>query len=192
MARLDDRRRERRLVGRVGEVLRLEAEPEPVAVHRTALAGDRAVEEVPRVELHARLRRRDVHDAAGGRLAHRDDAPERAGVAVEHPVVVVALAVRDLLVLRVDAGADRGGGAEVERRALHRPQLAGRDEGGVDRREPVGLDADLVLQHVAGALPGQVEVGVVRHVGDRLGIARQVVVDPELVLLGHRVGDRAP
>src|SRR4051812_5261634 len=51
LTRTQRRRREGCLVRRVGVVLRLEAEAGPLRVDAPALAGDRAVEEVARVEL---------------------------------------------------------------------------------------------------------------------------------------------
>ena len=81
LARLQDRRRELRLVRRVGEVLRLEAERRSAARTRAPpLPVHRAVEEVAGVELHARLRRRDLQRAAArrlGRRARRAPSPAR-------------------------------------------------------------------------------------------------------------------
>src|SRR5262245_15605514 len=61
---LEDHRRETRLVHRVGEVLRLQAEAGMLLIHHPALALHLAVEEVARIELHARLGRQHLHDAA--------------------------------------------------------------------------------------------------------------------------------
>src|SRR3972149_4541535 len=55
LPRLQDRRREARLIRRIRIVLRLEAEAGAVPVNVPRLAGDRAVEEIARVELDTRL-----------------------------------------------------------------------------------------------------------------------------------------
>src|SRR3712207_8218189 len=78
---------------------------------------------------------------------------------VEHPVVVVALPVEQLLVGDADALADRRGLAEVERRALDRGDLPGGDERLVDGGEAAGVQLQLVVVDVPGALAGQVPVG---------------------------------
>src|SRR3712207_6893394 len=60
---------------------------------------------------------------------------------VEHPVVVVALPVEQLLVGDADALADRRGLAEVERRALDRGDLPGGDERLVEDRKSTRLNS---------------------------------------------------
>src|SRR4051812_35757683 len=69
-ARTQDRRRKLRLVRRIREVLRLEAEAETMSVDAVALSVDRAVEEVAGVELHAGLRRVHVEGTPRRRLEH--------------------------------------------------------------------------------------------------------------------------
>ncbi|MFO1467055.1 MAG: hypothetical protein U1F35_11580 [Steroidobacteraceae bacterium] len=46
--------------------------------------------------------------------------------------MVIALAERDLLIRVTDAGADGGGRAEIEGRALHRAPLTGGDQPIID------------------------------------------------------------
>src|SRR5438093_5839562 len=104
-ARLQNRRREGGLVRRVREMLGLEAEGGPPLVGPASLPLDAAVEKVPRVELHARLGRLDLHDAAARGVVGLGREPEGAGIAVDHPVEVIAPAEAELLVLLVDAGA---------------------------------------------------------------------------------------
>src|SRR5579883_517679 len=53
------RRRKLRLVRRIGEVLCLEAETEPLAVNMTALSRNRAIQIVPSIELHTGFCRGD-------------------------------------------------------------------------------------------------------------------------------------
>ena len=58
------------MVGRVGEMLRLQAEPVALFVDATRLARQRAVEEVARIELHARFCRKDFQYPATRGLLH--------------------------------------------------------------------------------------------------------------------------
>ena len=65
------------MVGRVREVLRLQAEPVGLPVHLAAGSDQRRVEEVARVELDPRLGRVDLHDPTGRRLMHPGSQAER-------------------------------------------------------------------------------------------------------------------
>src|SRR5438105_10086534 len=67
----EDCRGEVGVVRRIGEMLRLQDQRPAVNVHVAGFADDRAVEEIARVELNARLRRAEVERAASRRL---DDA----------------------------------------------------------------------------------------------------------------------
>src|SRR4029453_6441237 len=99
-----------------------------VLVDLPALAGDRAVEEVAGVELQPGLRGQNLERTAGLRLDHARAEPHRPPASVQDEVVVVALADGDLLVLRLDTGADGRRLSEVEGRARNRSQLPGGDE----------------------------------------------------------------
>src|SRR4029450_7723299 len=68
LARSKNRGRKIRLIGRIGIVLRLEAESVALLVDMPGLAGDRAVEKIARVELHAGLGRRHVERATALRV----------------------------------------------------------------------------------------------------------------------------
>ena len=67
-------------------------------------------------------------------------------------------------------------------------QLAGGDQAAVDRRGLVGVDHHLMAQDVA--LPGQVEVGVVRQVDHRFLVRRGGEVDLQAVVVGESVHGR--
>ena len=71
------------VVGRIGEVLRLEREPVALAVLAAAGAVQRAVEEVAGVELDPRLGRLERQHAAARRVAQRGRLDEPA-VVVRH------------------------------------------------------------------------------------------------------------
>ena len=82
-------------------------------------------EEIARVELQARLIGEDLHDdAAAGVVNLGHPAHASLTGSAQHPVVVVALAEVDLLVRGVDARADLGGPAEIERRPCDVGQLS--------------------------------------------------------------------
>ena len=125
------------MVRRIGEMLRLQDQRPAVNVHVAGFADDRAVEEIARVELNARLRRAEVERAASRRLddACRVGQASRPIPAIEHLVVIVAAAEANLLVRCADPGAHRDRHAEVERRTGDRRQLARRNERRIDRRE---------------------------------------------------------
>src|SRR3569833_1933952 len=102
LAWLLDRGGELGMVGGVREVLRLQAEGVALLVDLLALALDRSVQEVAGVALHSRLGREDFHGPAARRIdrARREDQPRP--LAVDHPVVGVALAKDELLVVLMD------------------------------------------------------------------------------------------
>ena len=103
--------------------------------------------------------------------------------------MVVARAVGDLLVVGVDPVADGRELAEVERRAGHGADLAGRDELGVDGREGVGVEHQLVVEDRAAVVAAEVEVGVLREVDRRGLVRRRLVLEDDLVVVGEEVGD---
>ena len=111
---------ESRLIRRVGKVLGLEAQAGAVTKH-AALTRGLAIHEIARIELQTRLRGANFQRAAAGGVGeHGGQAQRRCLRAVEHPVVIVAVAERELLVVGLDAAADDMRRAEIERRAGNR------------------------------------------------------------------------
>ncbi len=102
--------------------------------------------------------------------------------------MVIATAGLELLVGRIDAGANGGRFPEIERRAFNGPQLARGDQAAVDRREPVGIDGDQMVEN--GAAAAQVEIGVVREVDHRGLVGVRGEIDPERVVVGQGVDGR--
>ncbi len=170
-------------------MLRLEAEAGTLRVDLAALAGDRAIEEVAGVELHSRLRGGHLHRAAGRRLVDAHDTLEPGRRAREDHVVVVAAAEGDLWMIGVNACANRRGLAEVEWRPFDGGEVSHGDEPLVHRRVAVGLDFDVVPEHIAVAGASEVEVRVLRQVDRRGLVGRRLVVEPQRVVVGQGVGD---
>ena len=85
---LQQRGRKVGLVGRIGKVLRFQAES---FVLLEATRAGRAAEMVAGVELHARLRREDFHDATALRINRPGRWAQRAGRSVDDETMVVAL-----------------------------------------------------------------------------------------------------
>ena len=79
-------------------------------------------------------------------------------VVIEHPVVVIALAVLQLFVVRVNVLPDGGWPDKVERRARDISEFTCRNHRGIYRREPLGAEPKLMRQNVA--LPGASEVEI--------------------------------
>ncbi len=134
------------------------------SIDLSALAVNGPVEKIAGVELHAGLRGQDFQNAAAGRLL--DTYGEAQALPVQNPVVIVAVAELQLLIIRFDALADRDRLAEIEWRAGDGAKLAGGDERGVDPRETVGMDGDDVAENIAIAF--QIEVGMIGEVEDRV------------------------
>src|SRR5215467_11749524 len=113
-------------------MLGLETEPGAPVIHRAGLAGN-AVEIIAGVQLDRRFRGEYFEHPAAGRLGHPRRAPEPTVRAVDREAVIVAAADAELLVVVVDSRADRGTMPEIERRAVHQAQLAGRNLAEADR-----------------------------------------------------------
>ena len=138
-----------------------------------------------RVELHARLRRPRFHDTTGARLNGAGGEDQRAipGGAVDHEIMVVAAAGPELR----GPGAERAFRGEIQVRLVDTFDLTGGDEGRVDDGVGVGVEGELVVQHVSAT--GEVEVGVVREIDGRGLVRRRRVFEAQRVLVGERVAN---
>src|SRR5262249_16835884 len=160
----EDRGREILLVRRVRIVLRLEAETGAVTIDVAALALDRAVEEIARVELQAWLGRRDLHRTPALRIRQSRRELEAGSLPFQHPVVIVALAVLELLIAVLDARADDGRPTEVERRAADVRELTPRNQRVVDGRVEVRVDQELLPEDIPRSLARHVPVRVLSEI----------------------------
>src|SRR5208283_1868616 len=86
LARLQPGRGKARMIGRIREALRLEAEAVSELIDPSAFASEGAVQKIPRVKLQPRRGRPDFHHAAGGRFGNARGQAELSGRMVEHPV----------------------------------------------------------------------------------------------------------
>ena len=178
-------RRERRLIHGIGIVLRLEAEAGTLPVHHPALAGDGAVEEVPRVKLNAGFGGPDFHLAARFGIKSAGREPELAGVAIQHKIVIVASGVSRHF---RDVRADSGRLGEVEGRSLHGQDLAGWNQRGVHRSVLGGVEFENLGENVL--LAAEIEIAVIGHIdrGRFVGLGR--VFNLQFVAVGQAVDDR--
>jgi hypothetical protein len=81
--------------------------------------------------------------------------------------VIVALAEAKLLVPVGDMAADHPGLSKVECRVRNGAKLAGGNESCVDRRKPVGIDRENLIENRVLRIARQVEVGVVGKIDGR-------------------------
>src|SRR5262245_2637593 len=140
-----NRRREVRLIRRIRKMLCLEAEAVALVVGLAAFALHLR-EKVADVKLHARLGRPDFHHAARRRLGDLRRLTQYSSLAVDDEVMVIAAAELQLLVVLIDARADRRLLREVEGRAFDASQFSGRDQSRVNRGEAVSVDRQLMVQ----------------------------------------------
>jgi len=151
LSRLQLGRRELLMIGRIRKMLSLQAQRRAMPVHLSLFTLHCTVQEISGVKLHARLGRQDIHDPAAGRLIHFhcQRRPCRAGFFVQHPVVIVAFAKFELLVVRVDARADGRLFRKIERCSCHRLQLARRYQRRIHGSKSAGVNHYFMLQVVA-------------------------------------------
>src|SRR5260370_23487064 len=104
-----------------------------------ALALDRAIQKISSVKLNARLVCEDFEYAPAGGLLDARGQARPCAILIEHPVVIVALAELQFVVIPFHARTNRRRLTEIERRAAHRAQFSRWNQAGVDRREAVGV-----------------------------------------------------
>lgn len=180
LTRTQDRVWELRLIRRIGEVLRLQAESVAMLV-RVTVAADRAIEEVAGIELHSGLRGRNFQDASGRGFVNARGQDQARTFAVDHEIVVVSMGKLELFVVVIDAGADLLWFGEIERRSLYRFKFSRRNQMFVHRCKAVGIDHDLVIEDVAIAFALQIEVAVIGQIDGSGFVGGRFVVDHEFI-----------
>src|SRR6266571_2914369 len=148
-------------------MLRLEAQRRAMSVDLPALSRDAAVEKVAGVELDAGLRGAHVERASTFRINETRRVDERHCAAIDHPVVVVPVAVTQLRMRLVDTRADGRGDTEIEWRSLDRRDLARGNERRVHRREGRRVQRQTMVQDVAASAAMEIPVRVLREIDRR-------------------------
>src|SRR5205814_2411994 len=98
-----------------------------------ALTFQGAVKEVAAVKLDAGLGGVDAQQAAGSGLIYFRSFSDLAACPVEYPVMIVAFAEMELLVVRFNPVADPGGLLEIKWRRGYWPEFAGGNQRGIYR-----------------------------------------------------------
>ena len=127
-----------------------------------ALALDRTIQKVAAVELDSRLVGQNFQDPATARIVELRGFCHFSSATIQDPVVVVAMTPMKLFVVRVNAGSDGSGLAEIERRGFDRFQLTGRNEPGVHWGEAGRVPGEPMVQDVA--LSREIEVRMIREI----------------------------
>src|SRR5215470_4290983 len=152
------------MIRRVREVLRLKAQSITTAVSLPFLACNRSIQKVAGIELHAWFVGQHLKNAATRWIVNFSSFSELFASAVEHPVVIVAVALLDLIVVSVNSGTHSARLAEVKRGPFNGRQLPSGNQIVIHRGIAACIDLDIVLQDVAVTLTGKVEVRVVGKV----------------------------
>ena len=185
------RRGELRVRGAAGIVLGLQGKAAVLPQRLAALArGGAFLQKVAGVQLDARLGGVQFH-ADAGLFAGSPCADALAGAAcaVDDIAVVVAAAHHGGLgEAGVDLLADGLTGGKVHGGVRYGQDIAGGAGGIVALQIAGGVDAQLLVQHVAAAV--QIEVAVVGQVYDRVSVRGHTVVHAEGVVIGKGVAHR--
>ncbi len=163
-AGFEQRRWERRLVGRVGMVLGFQAKSVVSTVAARSFVGGQVV---AGIKLHRRLRGPNLHHATRCRILGTGRLSQFTCRAADDEAVVKSF--RGFVLL--DIFSDRRGGAEIEPGAGDVVDFSCRNQVGVDVQHLVGFDRQDRVEHIATARPAQVPVAVVAEVdvGRRVG-----------------------
>ena len=167
------------MIWRIREVLGLKAQSTTVRIRNAALPFDRAIQKISGIKLNSGLIGQDLQHAptAGlidfGRL-------RKLAAAVQHPVVIVAVALFQLIVVVVNSCAHSGRFAEIKRSSGDGCQLSGGNQFVVNRGVAAGVDLHLVLKDISVALPRQVEIRMVSQIYDCILVSRCRVVNFEI------------
>src|SRR5689334_10149773 len=152
------------LIRRVGVVLRLETKAGTTRIRFAGLADDRGVKKVPGVELHARFGSPNFHFTPRRRFISDRGLSQRSHAPVNHPRMIVTVAKLELLVVVIDAFADRVCLAEVERRTGNVSDLTRRNRTRVGGNETIRAQHEIVFENVAVAFTCEIEIRMMRQV----------------------------
>src|ERR1700744_3345768 len=123
------------MIRRIGEVVRFAAESCPLSVVAASVPFYSAVEKIAGVELDAGLVGENLQPPASRRLVDFSRERDFSIRRIENPIVIVAVAELELLIVGIDARADGGGFREVERCTSYGLQFACRNQSRIDWRK---------------------------------------------------------
>ena len=178
------------MMDRIGEFLSLQGEGAAVRHGFAEKVDGLAVsEEIAAVELQAGLVGIDLQHPAGHGADHPGIQAEaaRAGIEVDNPVVVIAVAVSELLVVGFYKLSDGARLAEIQRTAVDDYGVPERYQLVIHSRHAAGRNLHNVIQNVALAAALEVEERVVRKVDGRGGVGSGFELHLEVVLLSQGV-----
>ena len=77
----------------------------------------------------------------------------------------------------------------IKRSAIHRPELACRDQRIVDRSVAIRRDCQVLIEdRNAGRRPGKVEIGMIGEIDDSRRIGDGLVIDRQFIVSRDRIG----
>ena len=144
-------------------------------------------EEIPGVELDARLVGGDFKAASASGMSEKGSGGEFVRCVLQYPAVIVSVAEFEGGEVVMDALADLGGAGEIERGSFDRVDFAGRDEAGVGGKVGIGHEFEFMIESGGGEVPrgGQRTI----RMGDEGSIVRAA---PEVAATPRRCGAVAP
>src|SRR5438045_7571382 len=127
-------------------------------VNAATLAGDRAIQKIAGIKLHAGLRGRYFQNSSRGRFIHSGGSSKHFIPGQQDEIVIVTTSEAQLLVMILHTRTDGGRSGEVERCIFHAAYLTGRNQAFINGSESLGVNGQLVIEHRAAAR--QVEIGM--------------------------------
>src|SRR5262245_5708840 len=112
----------------IGKMLRLHAKPRAKRIDPPSFPNERSIEKISSVELQSRFSRKYFQPSPSVGLVNSRSQRQFTHRLVRHPIVVIAVAESQLLIQRMDTGADGCWLTKVERRALDGSPLSGWNE----------------------------------------------------------------
>ena len=110
-------------------------------------------------------------------------------IAADNPVMVVAVGLAELDVVVVDMAANRRQLPQIHRRARDGDDVAVRQGFGIAFREEIAEQLDFLVEDGTAAAAVQVEIGMVRQVAYRIGVADSFVADGKGVIVRQIIPD---
>lgn len=179
------------LVGAVGIMLGFQTKTAALDIRFVGFPAKPAVKEVAAVKLDARRIGVNCQHSAGAWFVHLRGQPKvGVGSAVDHPVVVVAVAKLQLQMGLSDVASDRFRSREVKWCADNGGDFSRGDERLIHRRVMRGVEHKFMSEDVAVAFTFEVEVGMLGQVDGGGFVGCRAVVHQERVLVVEFIAHR--